>query len=112
MIPNNSYYLPSSTPHKLYKKGFKYSCKDEGYVYIYTLERYKKYPTLLCKITVYDIDDAVNVDVIKPNGEQWRLYYNQSWGSAEDLLKRIDDNICNKLNILGFKKKKEKWNNG
>ena len=105
------YYLSTFSPYKLYRYGFKYSTKDEGYTYIFPVLKYKNHITILCKVVVQDTDDKINLYIIRPNGDLWRQYYNRRWGNAEELIQKIDNRIKNKLNRLGFKPKKDKRRN-
>lgn len=105
-----SNYISTLPLYKLYKRGFKYSLKDEGYIYTFPVVSYKRYPTIFCKITVRDIDDQVDIDVVHPDGERWALYYNRKFGNTKNYIEGIDKKIHSKMNKLGFIKKDKRSN--
>lgn len=106
-IINNTYYLPNNTSENLYKLGFKYSVYDEGYIYIFPIEKYKNKSIILCKLYVDDFIGRTEISVIKPSGNFYSLYYNRQFGNAEDFLERIDRKISDRLRKMGFKKQRK-----
>lgn len=107
---NNRYYLPNPTIYYIRHLGFHYSIDAENYIMIFPILKYKGRPTIFCKLVYNILDNKMTYDIIKPNKDPLALYYNNEFGNAEELIKRIDSIVHKRIRIMGFKKKKKHVN--
>lgn len=102
---NDKYYLPNPTIYYIRHLGFHYSIDAENYVMIFPILKYKGRPTIFCKLVYNILDNRLGYDIIKPNKDPLALYYNNEFGNAEGLIKKINSIVHRRIRIMGFKKK-------
>ena len=104
------YYLPNPDIYYIRHLGFHYSIDAENYVMIFPILKYKGRPTIFCKLVYNILDNILGYDIIKSNKDPLALYYNNEFGNAEGLIKKINSIVYRRIRTMGFKKKKKQEN--
>lgn len=109
-IMNDKYYLPNPVIYHIRHLGFHYSIDAENYIMMFPILKYKRRPTLFCRLVYNILDNVMMYDIIKSNKEPLAIYYNREYGNAEDYIKKIDSIVNRRIKAMGFKKKKKQVN--
>lgn len=104
----NKYYVPKKVRENLYRRGFRYSFLDDGYVLKFPIDTYKNIPTLFARIVINDYTNEVRINVVNGSNEPYPAFYKCENKGYINYLDRVCATINKRMKRMGFKVKHKK----
>lgn len=107
----NKYYMPKKVRENLYRRGFRYSFLDDGYVLKFPIDTYKNNPTLFARIVINDYTHDIKINVVNNLNNPYPAFYKCENKGYINYLERICRVIDRRMSRMGFKIKRKKKDN-